>query len=819
MAARHWAFVAECLHDLRAHLHALGQPLIVRTGDVLDVLDQFHSSHRFAALWSHEETGNAWTYTRDKRVAAWCRKMGLPWHEVQQNGTQRRLKTRNGWAKAWDSFMAEPVTKQPALEPLSDIPLGTIPTAAELGLKPDACPERQKGGREPALERLHTFLHERGEPYRRAMSNPLTGADACSRLSPYLAWGSVSMREVTQITWTRQRVLKEAPKGSTGGWRGALTSFSGRLHWHCHFIQKLEDEPDLEWQNLHPVYNGMRPAEPDADRLKAWESGQSGLPFVDACMRSLAATGWLNFRMRAMVMAVASYHLWLDWRKPGEHLARQFTDYEPGIHWPQVQMQSGTTGINTIRIYNPVKQGHDQDPDGLFVRRWVPELAAIEDRFLQEPWKAENAGAVLGKAYPFPIVDHLTAAKDARQRIWARAPALARLQAFAPRTGRAYAARRNYDLGPDNRSNISCLSPWIRHRLLLEEEVLRDTLARHSLSGAEKFIQEVFWRGYFKGWLEQRPSVWRSYRADVPRLLDELDTSTEQRSLYEAATAGGTGIDAFDAWSTELVETGYLHNHARMWFASIWIFTLRLPWQLGADFFYRHLLDGDPASNTLSWRWVAGLHTKGKTYLARRSNIERYTGGRFSPVGLAGEAPPLTEPMDHPLQPLPHAARLKNDEPFALILTEEDCHSESLPLPHHPVGVCHLGPTDWRSPLATGEPARHFVAEALEDAAERARSHFNCDILAIRQNGEQNQVERLVDWARALNVRTLVTAWAPTGPVREKLDALQPALEQAGLRLAQIRRPYDEACWPHATKGFFALKTKIPSLIKCLDLA
>ena len=419
MSARQWNFVAECLHDVREQLGSIGQPLVVRGGSVTDVLDDLSSSFQIAALWSHEETGNSWTFGRDRRVAAWCRGKGIAWHQVQQHGTQRRLKSRNGWAKAWDRVMAEPVSSTPALRPLEMIEPGAIPTARELGLVADVCPERQKGGRAAGLERLNSFLHERGEPYRTAMSSPLAGASACSRISPYLAWGSLSMRETAQATWQRQRALKEMSAKSAGNWRGALTSFSGRLHWHCHFIQKLEDEPRIELENLHPAYNGLRTGEPDRAGLAAWMKGETGLPFVDACMRSLAATGWLNFRMRAMLTAVASYHLWLDWRLPGEHLARQFTDYEPGIHWPQIQMQSGTTGINTVRIYNPVKQGYDQDPTGMFVRRWVPELTAIGDESLHEPWKAENAAAVLGKAYPFPIIDHLSAAKAARQKIWA----------------------------------------------------------------------------------------------------------------------------------------------------------------------------------------------------------------------------------------------------------------------------------------------------------------------------------------------------------------------------------------------------------------
>lgn len=414
-AGRHWAFASECLSELRAALGRLGQPLVIRRGDAVAVLASIARAQQVSAIHSHEETGNDWTYRRDRRVAAWCRSEGLPWHQYRQTGVERGPSSRNGWARRWDAVMAQPVTCAPPLQPLG-IDAGALPSGAELHISPDICPERQIGGRRAALERLESFLSERGETYRTAMSTPLAGAGACSRLSPHLAWGTLSMREVAQATWARQRTVKQSGEKR---WRGALASFSGRLHWHCHFMQKLEDEPELEFRNLHRAYDGVRPAEPDAARLAAWEEGETGLPFVDACVRSLAATGWLNFRMRSMLMAVASYHLWLDWRAPGLHLARQFTDYEPGIHWPQVQMQSGTTGINTVRIYNPVKQGYDQDPQGAFVRRWVPELAEIPTDYLHEPWKAPNADTVLGKAYPFPIVNHLEAAKAARQNIWA----------------------------------------------------------------------------------------------------------------------------------------------------------------------------------------------------------------------------------------------------------------------------------------------------------------------------------------------------------------------------------------------------------------
>ncbi|MCR9270259.1 MAG: DNA photolyase family protein [Hyphomonadaceae bacterium] len=417
-SGRQWAFVAESLEELRQDLARLGQPLVVRTGDVVEVLERARRQLGPIALWSHEETGNGWTYQRDLRVVDWARQAGVEWTEVRQSGVIRRLKSRNGWAKRWDAFMAEPEAAAPrALAPLPNLPLGEIPTAQDLDLASDPCPGRQRGGRAAGLETLQSFLHVRGAPYRKAMSSPSAGAEHCSRLSPHLAWGTLSMRETAQAGWARQRQLKA--DGIKGGWRGSMSSFQGRLHWRDHFTQKLEDEPEIEVCNLHAACNGLRPREPDAARLEAWCKGETGLPFVDACMRALNATGWMNFRMRAMLMAVSSYHLWLDWRQPGEHLARQFTDYEPGIHWPQVQMQSGTTGINTIRIYNPVKQGHDQDPDGAFIRRWLPELAGVPEAHIHEPWTWEGAGGVLGKVYPMPIVDHLEAARSARQKVWA----------------------------------------------------------------------------------------------------------------------------------------------------------------------------------------------------------------------------------------------------------------------------------------------------------------------------------------------------------------------------------------------------------------
>lgn len=397
-----------------------------------------------------------------------------------------------------------------------------------------------------------------------------------------------------------------------------------------------------------------------------------------------------------------------------------------------------------------------------------------------------------------------------------RRAGLDRLHVFLPRAGRAYASMRNHDLGPHNRTNVSCLSPWIRHRLLLEEEVVRKTMACHCFSDTEKFLQEVFWRTYFKGWLEHHPGVWVQYRRDVNRLVNSLEQSFSLRTRYETAINGETGIDCFDCWASELTETGYLHNHARMWFASIWTFTLCLPWQLGADFFYRHLLDGDPASNTLSWRWVAGLHTKGKNYIARPANIEKYTDGRFSPTELAADAAPLVEHDAYPPCLIGSADCLPDEEPFGLVITEEDCHAQSLPLARNPEGICTLATPETRSPLGVGQPARRFVTDALSDAGRQAEDFFEC---RVDQANAKDWGAFLVEWALDIGVRTIVTSWPPTGPVREKIEQARPGLQEAGVTLLQIRRSYDEACWPHTTRGFFKLKAKIPGLIEKLGLS
>ncbi|MDE3010460.1 MAG: deoxyribodipyrimidine photo-lyase [Pseudomonadota bacterium] len=416
-SARQWDFAAECLVELHATLAALGQPLCVMVGDAVQILQRLHQSHGIAALWSHEETGNGWTYARDLAVADWATGAGVAWHEARQFGVIRRLKSRNGWAKAWDHDMAEPLAPAPgALVPIEGAWPCQIPTSAELGLAPDPCPARQPGGRAAGLATLGSFLSERGRAYRHQMSSPVTAFDACSRLSPHLTWGTISMREVAQASWGRMRALKLSDAVDAGRRRASVVAFVGRLHWHCHFMQKLEDEPRIEFENLHRAYDGVRPEVADPHRLAAWSEGATGFPFIDACMRALNQHGWINFRMRAMLMSFASYDLWLPWRETGLHLARKFVDYEPGIHWSQVQMQSGTTGINAMRVYNPVKQGLDHDPTGRFVRAFVPELESVPQEFIHEPWQWPGVGAL---CYPPPIVDHAEAARAARDALHA----------------------------------------------------------------------------------------------------------------------------------------------------------------------------------------------------------------------------------------------------------------------------------------------------------------------------------------------------------------------------------------------------------------
>jgi deoxyribodipyrimidine photo-lyase len=381
-----------------------------------------------------------------------------------------------------------------------------------------------------------------------------------------------------------------------------------------------------------------------------------------------------------------------------------------------------------------------------------------------------------------------------------RAAALARLEEFLPAAG-SYAAERNY-VRPGH-DNVSRISPWVQKRLLLESEIVAAARAQWSFPAVEKFVQEVYWRTYWKGWLEQRPAAWTRWVEAVPRLRASL--TAEQGSALAAALAGRTGIAGFDDWARELVATGYLHNHARMWFASIWIFTLKLPWELGAAFFYEHLLDGDVASNTLSWRWVAGLQTPGKTYVARADNIAFYTDGAHVPEAsqLVSTAFPITEPA------LPKVSAWTEDPLWinsaegraGLWLHPEDLAAERGELSAEKFVAINAS---WPKPMAKkagwSEPVATWTQAALHDGAGRAVAHFGADVSCELSD---DMAATMVAWAWQHQL-TRVVAYRPfVGPWLIEAQAVESALAQAGIAVTWRRRAWDAEHFPHATRGYF----------------
>ncbi len=401
MSYRHWHFVHECLVDLNQDLTRLGAPLIIRQGKVIDVFQSLHDEFDIQGIYTHEETGNMWTYRRDLRVLNWCKHNNVTINEYQTNGVVRRLKSRDDWSKIRNMRMSDSIIPTPdKIFGITDI------QSDDLRGKNNHGTHVQRGGRIAANKILNSFFEKRVGQYLYNIANPIKSEKTCSRLSPHLTWGTLSSREILYR-------LYDLKPDMPANFKRHISAFEGRLAWRCHFVQKIEDQPEIETHCMHPAFETMRDGYHNDDYFNAWKNGQTGYPYIDACMRYLIHNGWISFRMRAMLVSFASYHLWLDWRVTAPYLAGLFTDYEPGIHYSQFQMQSGVTGINAIRIYNPIKQSQDHDAEGDFIRQWVPELRGVSDMWIHEPWKNES---ILGN-YPKPIVDHATATKFARAEL------------------------------------------------------------------------------------------------------------------------------------------------------------------------------------------------------------------------------------------------------------------------------------------------------------------------------------------------------------------------------------------------------------------
>tara|TARA_B100000886_G_scaffold179531_1_gene123104 strand:+ start:5618 stop:7075 length:1458 start_codon:yes stop_codon:yes gene_type:complete len=384
-------------------------------GNTTEILKHLIDKFKINEIYSNIIFKNSYITNLDKECSFIFKEKKISWKISNQFGVQLNHRIRNKWSYNWNKFINSKninvnlnclFIKDDYKENLTRIETNYLDHG-----------KIQEGGRSNAIKLLNSFLNERSENYQREMSSPITGENSCSRLSPHIAFGNISIKEI--INKTNEKLNTNLSFSH----KKSLIAFKSRLAWHCHFIQKLYDEPEIEFRNMNSAYNGIRENDFNEDYFLVWKKGLTGYPFVDACMRYLKYNGWINFRMRAMLVSFASYQLWLDWKKTSKYLAKLFTDYEPGIHYSQFQMQSGTTGINSIRIYNPIKQSMDQDPDGKFIKKWVPELKNIQGKIIHEPWKLtfieqKGLNLELGKDYPSPIVDNKISTTIAKEKIW-----------------------------------------------------------------------------------------------------------------------------------------------------------------------------------------------------------------------------------------------------------------------------------------------------------------------------------------------------------------------------------------------------------------
>lgn len=414
VSLRHLQFQYHSVLELNQKLKTHNRKIIIMYGEMGDFLQDLSVEYDIKNIYSYQETGTLASWKRDKNVKEFCNSSKINWVECQYNGVQRGRKNRDGWDKTWYALMHQKTIKNNISTQEKEIsaPKGFNIPAEEIEAWSKYSNSFQKAGSTAAWKYLESFMQGRGEMYQKHISKPALSRKSCSRLSVYLAWGNLSIKQTYQYVMSHPNYTNA---------KRAYNSFLQRLKWHDHFIQKFEMECEYEFSCVNRGYELLE-YNKNEEYIKAWKEGKTGVPLVDANMRCLHETGWINFRMRAMLVSFFCHHLGQNWKDGAHFLAKQFLDYEPGIHFPQFQMQAGTTGTNIVRVYNPVKQALDHDSDASFIKKWVPELKGFTDQLALHPWKITDLDLQMmkpDKVYPKPIVNLSVAVKENKKRLWA----------------------------------------------------------------------------------------------------------------------------------------------------------------------------------------------------------------------------------------------------------------------------------------------------------------------------------------------------------------------------------------------------------------